>query len=160
MTTVSSLTHQLTSLNISQPQSQKRVADDKDKERSNVSKLLSKYAAPNPVPGHGHSKSNSQNYSSKPTIPSSLKLASKASSSSLNSTKTNQSSSSQSQQKLPTKHTKTPSTTSSFDPGQFDIGKYDGGFEADTHDAVSSDDLALNSSTKCVAQSYRSLFEV
>ncbi|KAJ8073570.1 spindle assembly checkpoint kinase [Marasmius tenuissimus] len=146
MATVSSLTHQLTNLNISQSQSQKR-ADDKDKEKSNVSKLLTKYAAPNPVPGHGHTKSSSQNYSNKPAIPSNLKLASKASTSSLNSTKTNQSSSSQSQQKIPTKHSKTPSTTTSIDPGQLDIGKYDGGFEADTHDAVSSDDLALNSST-------------
>ncbi|KAJ8073578.1 spindle assembly checkpoint kinase [Marasmius tenuissimus] len=39
------------------------------------------------------------------------------------------------------------STTISIDLGQLDIGKYDGGLEADTHDAVLSDDLALHSST-------------
>ncbi|KAK7054524.1 spindle assembly checkpoint kinase [Paramarasmius palmivorus] len=108
---VNALTNQLTNLNITQ----KKSEDSK----ANVAKLLSKYAAPNPV-------------SSKPAIPS--KLGAKGSTSSL---KTQSSTSS---------HNITKSK-SKANLGEIDIGKYDGGFEADTHEAVVSEDLALDSST-------------
>ncbi|KAF5382326.1 hypothetical protein D9757_008443 [Collybiopsis confluens] len=129
MASVHTLTHKLSSLNISK--------SNAEPPKDQVQKLLTKFSAPNPL------KSKASSTTSK-----SAALVSSASSSSLKST-----------QSLKTiygasKTEKSIPTSSSNDKKEVDIGTYDGGLDSDENEQVSPEDapdLVLDSSTLSTA---------
>ncbi|KAJ3931656.1 MAG: other/AUR protein kinase [Lentinula lateritia] len=125
MASVTTLTQQLSSLDISR----------KQEPAADISKLLTKYAAPNP-PTKLKPSASSSNLRTKASV-SSLKTQSQ---------KSVHTTASQSSLQPKSKHTKTGSADGSK---AIDIGRYDGGLEADDVAHVSVDeapDLALDSS--------------
>ncbi|KAI0049402.1 kinase-like protein [Auriscalpium vulgare] len=135
MATVGSVTRQIAALEISSKQNttgkSAKPTHQKQGSQTNVSKLLTKFAAPNPFP-ESKSKSNLKTHHVKG------------------------SSSSSSISKLPTasqKLTRTPSPPQTDGQGEIDIGHYDGGFEIENEkrgEAVhgeAAEQLALDSST-------------
>ncbi|KAI0072038.1 kinase-like protein [Panus rudis PR-1116 ss-1] len=133
MTSIGSVTRQIAALEISSKQNTgttRSTHQKKPSQNANVSKLMNKYAAPNPFqPSHTKSASTT-------SIPATTKQQ-------------------PSRPASPTKAQPQPKPTTSSQQSTFDIGKYDGGFEADEDRGQkvygeAADDLALDSSVSRV----------
>ncbi|RDX46559.1 kinase-like protein [Lentinus brumalis] len=147
MTSVGQLTRQLTALEISSKQNAARPPTSQHQKKpsqTNVSKLLSKYAAPNPL----------TTTTSLHKVASTNALASKQAARTTSPTRPPAPAKPQSQSSQSTQSSQSAQSSQSLHPSKpsFDIGRYDGGFEIENEtrgEAVTgeaAEQLALDSS--------------